>query len=97
MFFYGFLQIFMSIYENKVNINFVISGREMLVLSETEKTQFLIDTGGVSFGSGNNGKTVLVPYLKKNGVKKLIMCLFLILMMIIVKKFEFLSRNKIKI
>lgn len=66
-----FFSNFISIYENKVSINFIDIGQGDACIIKDRKNTILIDTGGVSFGNGNNGKSVLVPYLKKNGVKKI--------------------------
>lgn len=58
-------------YENKVRINFIDIGQGDACLIRGKYNNILIDTGGITFGKGDNGKSVLIPYLKKSGVKRL--------------------------
>ena len=60
-----------NIYKNEVNINFIDIGQGDACLIRGKQNNILIDTGGITFGKGDNGKSVLIPYLQKNGVKKL--------------------------
>ena len=60
-----------NIYKNEVNINFIDVGQGDACLIRGKQNNILIDTGGIAFGKGDNGKSVLIPYLQKNGVKKL--------------------------
>lgn len=60
-----------NIYKNEVNINFIDIGQGDACLVRGEQNNILIDTGGITFGKGDNGKSVLIPYLQKNGVKRL--------------------------
>ena len=60
-----------NIYKNEVNINFIDIGQGDACLIRGKQNNILIDTGGIAFGKGDNGKSVLIPYLQKNGVKKL--------------------------
>lgn len=60
-----------NIYKNEVNINFIDIGQGDACLVRGKQNNILIDTGGITFGKGDNGKSVLIPYLQKNGVKKL--------------------------
>lgn len=60
-----------NFYKDETKINFLDISQGDSALIRTKSKNILIDTGGVTFGKGDNGKTVLIPYLKKNGVKKL--------------------------
>lgn len=68
------LTIFANIYhynKNLVKINFIDIGQGDSILIRGNKNNILVDTGGLVYKNGNNGKTTLLPYLKKQGVKKL--------------------------
>ena len=67
---FAFSNIF-YIYKNEVNINFIDIGQGDACLIRGKQNNILIDTGGITFGKGDNGKSVLIPYLQKHGVKKL--------------------------
>ncbi len=58
-----------NIYKNEVNINFIDIGQGDACLIRGKQNNILIDTGGITFGKGDNGKSVLIPYLQKKGVK----------------------------
>lgn len=66
-----FLTNLIAFYKNETQINFIDIGQGDACLIRNSNKNILIDTGGINFGKGDNGKTVLVPYLKKNGVKRL--------------------------
>lgn len=59
------------IYKNEVVINFIDIGQGDACLIRGNQSSVLIDTGGITFGKVDNGKSVLIPYLQKSGVKKL--------------------------
>ncbi|MEB3072475.1 DNA internalization-related competence protein ComEC/Rec2 [Parvimonas sp. C2] len=67
---FAFSNVF-YIYKNEVNINFIDIGQGDACLIRGKQNNILIDTGGITFGKGDNGKSVLIPYLQKHGVKKL--------------------------
>lgn len=56
---------------NLVKINFIDIGQGDSILIRGRYNNILIDTGGITFGDGDNGSSTLVPYLKKEGVSKL--------------------------
>ena len=60
-----------NIYKNEVNINFIDIGQGDSCLIRGKQNNILIDTGGITFEKGDNGKSVLIPYLQKSGVKRL--------------------------
>lgn len=62
---------FFNLYKDETKINFIDIGQGDSALIRTNSKNILIDTGGIAFGKGNNGKTTLIPYLKKQGVNKL--------------------------
>lgn len=70
MILFAFTNIF-NIYKNEVNINFIDIGQGDACLIRGKQNNILIDTGGITFGKGDNGKSVLIPYLQKSGVKRL--------------------------
>ena len=65
---YGSLSSYIN---NDVRVNFIDIGQGDSCLIRSRNKNILIDTGGITFGKGDNGKGVLLPYLKKNGVKTL--------------------------
>ncbi len=60
-----------NIYKNEVKVNFIDIGQGDACLIRGRHNNILVDTGGITFGNGDNGKSVLVPYLQKSGVKTL--------------------------
>lgn len=56
---------------NLVKVNFVDIGQGDSILVRGNGKNILIDTGGLVHENGNNGSSTLLPYLKKQGVKKL--------------------------
>lgn len=62
---------FYNINRNLVRINFIDIGQGDSILIRGLYNNALVDTGGITYGHGDNGKSVLIPYLKKEGVNKL--------------------------
>lgn len=60
-----------NFYKDETKINFLDISQGDCALIRTNSKNFLFDTGGITFGSSDNGKTVLIPYLKNIGIKKL--------------------------
>lgn len=60
-----------SMYSNRVLVNFIDIGQGDACLIRGKYNNILIDTGGSTFGNVDNGKSVLIPYLQKIGVKTL--------------------------
>lgn len=58
-------------YKDETKINFIEIGQGDSCLIRTNFKNILIDTGGNVFDKSDNGKTILIPYLKKQGVNKL--------------------------
>lgn len=58
-------------FDKTISIEFIDVGQGDSILVKTKKGNYLIDTGGNSFGSFDIGKNILLPYLEKNGIFKL--------------------------
>jgi len=49
---------------NEVVINFIDIGQGDACLIRGNQSTVLIDTGGITFGKGDNGKSVLIPFIR---------------------------------
>ena len=57
--------------DETVSLEFIDVGQGDAALVRMKNKNILIDTGGTVFGSFDVGENILLPYLKKSGVKKL--------------------------
>lgn len=74
MYFLVFIIIFNSISimtDKSMEIHFIDVGQGDAILLRTKGDDYLIDTGGNIFDSFDIGKNITLPYLEKNGVKRL--------------------------
>lgn len=54
-----------------VEIHFIDVGQGDAALIKVNNKQYLIDTGGALFGNFDPGESITLPYLKKQGIRKL--------------------------
>lgn len=57
--------------DSSLAVNFVDVGQGDSILLKTKEGYYLIDTGGNIFGDFDIGKSILLPYLEKEGIFKL--------------------------
>lgn len=58
-------------FDNSMEIDFIDVGQGDSILIKTNKSSYLIDTGGNEFSDFDIGENILLPYLKKHGIKNL--------------------------
>lgn len=72
---YFILLIFINVlslnYGNSLSIEFIDVGQGDSILLRTKSGNYLIDTGGNTFGDFDIGENIVLPYLEKHGVFKL--------------------------
>lgn len=58
-------------FNHEISLEFIDVGQGDCSLMRFGSKAYLIDTGGSTFGDYDVGKNIVVPYLNKNGIKKL--------------------------
>lgn len=59
------------VFDNSMEIGFIDVGQGDAILLKTNKSSYLIDTGGNEFSDFDIGENIVLPYLKKHGVSEL--------------------------